>query len=152
MWDLFSNRRCLVKPNVWQVQGHCYLDLFLFDPPRGSTSEIRLVETLIRSGKQKFLIHPLIEIFLKEKWGIIGKIYLVAGKVVHREILNVNEVVLGLPSMRKAQKKDCISLNISVLFFLGFCVSLSGFAFTNYGQFWFDNSSQTTLTTKWTWR
>ena len=102
MWDF---RRCLVKPNVWQVQGHCYLDLFLFDPPRGSTSEIRLVETLIRSGKQKFLIHPLIEIFLKEKWGIIGKIYLVAGKVVHREILNVNEVVLGLPSLRKAKKR-----------------------------------------------
>ena len=82
MWDF---RRCLVKPNVWQVQGHCYLDLFLFDPPRGSTSEIRLVETLIRSGKQKFLIHPLIEIFLKEKWGIIGKIYFVAGNGVQRE-------------------------------------------------------------------
>ena len=154
MWDLFSNRRCLVKPNVWQVQGHCYLDLFLFDPPRGSTSEIRLVETLIRSGKQKFLIHPLIEIFLKEKWGIIGKIYFVAGKVMESTSRN-SECKWSSPwptFHAKGKQKDCISFNISVLFFLGFCVSLSGFAFTNYGQFWFDNSSQTTLTTKWTWR
>ena len=82
-----------------------FIEMMLKQGGRGSTSEIRLVETLIRAGKQKFLIHPLIEIFLKEKWGIIGKIYLVAGKVVHREILNVNEVVLGLPSMRKAKKR-----------------------------------------------
>ena len=61
--------------STWQVQGPCFLDLFLFKPGKESASEITFIETIIRLGKAKFLTHPVVEIFLKEKWYIIGKIY-----------------------------------------------------------------------------
>ena len=43
----------------------------------GCQNEVTVVEMLISSGKQRFLIHPLIELFLKEKWRIIGKLYFI---------------------------------------------------------------------------
>ena len=48
-----------------------YFDFFLFsgdqtkDP---ASSEIGLFNALISSGKDRFLIHPIFEIFLKLKW------------------------------------------------------------------------------------
>ena len=106
----------MVKTSVWQVQGPCYLDLFLFEPGKDSSNEIMLIETIIRLGKAKFLTHPVVEIFLKEKWEIIGKIYYIA-----------------------------------VFLFASFCISLGGFAFTNYGRFWFYQTEESHEVTKYTW-
>ena len=60
-----------------QVQGNIHLDLFLFDPnsPCRCASEMKMVDLLIASGKQKFLIHPLIEIFVKLKWQKTWQLY-----------------------------------------------------------------------------
>ena len=71
--------RCLMAHEM-QIQGDVYLDLFLFCPSKfdSSSSEIKMVELLLHSGKERFLIHPLIEIFLKLKWQIIWKLYLVS--------------------------------------------------------------------------
>ena len=32
------------------------------------SSELAMVKTLVQSGKEKFIIHPLVEIFMKMKW------------------------------------------------------------------------------------
>ena len=71
--------RCLIAHEM-QIQGNVYLDLFLFCPSKfdSSPSEIKMVELLLQSGKERFLIHPLVEIFLKLKWQIIWKLYLVS--------------------------------------------------------------------------
>ena len=53
------------------------MDLFLFHPTKTEKqSEMKMVEMLIASGKERFLIHPLIEIFLKLKWQKIFKLYI----------------------------------------------------------------------------
>ena len=53
------------------------MDLFLFAPrcPMKSTSEMPLIEMLVTGRKEKFLIHPIIEIFLKLKWKKTWKLY-----------------------------------------------------------------------------
>ena len=55
---------------LFQIQENVYLDLFLFNPNSRSrcSSELNVIDILIQSGKEKFLIHPLIEIFMKLKW------------------------------------------------------------------------------------
>ena len=40
-----------------------------------STSEMPLIEMLVTGRKEKFLIHPIIEIFLKLKWKKTWKLY-----------------------------------------------------------------------------
>lgn len=72
--------RCLVKPIAYQPQGVTYLDLFLFHPSEAdqSKSEMKLIETLISMGKDRFLIHPVIEIFLKLKWQKIWRLYVIS--------------------------------------------------------------------------
>ena len=53
-----------------QVQGNIILDFFLFNPncPLRCSSELNMIKILFESGKEKFLIHPLVEIFMKLKW------------------------------------------------------------------------------------
>ena len=55
---------------MFQVQGCIFLDFFLFDPncPMRCSSELAMVKILVQSGKEKFIIHPLVEIFMKMKW------------------------------------------------------------------------------------
>ena len=62
---------------VYQVQDCYALDLFLFAPrcPMKSTSELPLIEMLVTGRKEKYLIHPVIEIFLKLKWKKTWKLY-----------------------------------------------------------------------------
>ena len=40
-----------------------------------STSELPLIEMLVTGRKEKYLIHPVIEIFLKLKWKKTWKLY-----------------------------------------------------------------------------
>ena len=56
--------------NYLQVQGNIILDFFLFNPncPLRCSSELNMIKILFESGKEKFLIHPLVEIFMKMKW------------------------------------------------------------------------------------
>jgi hypothetical protein len=55
----------------------------LFFPPEYSdlseneTGELTLVETLITCRKERFLVHPLFETFLKLKWYRTCKFYIV---------------------------------------------------------------------------
>ena len=60
-----------------QVQDNYFLDLFLFAPrcAMNSTSEMPLVEMLLMGRKEKFLLHPVIETFIKLKWRRTWKFY-----------------------------------------------------------------------------
>ena len=60
-----------------QIQDVYYLDLFLFAPRCGmnSTSEMPLVDMLLIGRKVKFLLHPVIETFIKLKWRKTWKLY-----------------------------------------------------------------------------
>ena len=40
-----------------------------------STSEMSLIEMIVTGKKEKFLIHPVIEIFVKLKWKRTWKLY-----------------------------------------------------------------------------
>ena len=79
--------RCVIKCCSGQVQGKVYLDFFLFNPQskvikalisfNGAfnysiqdpfATELNIINTLVASGKERFLIHPIFEIFLKLKW------------------------------------------------------------------------------------
>ena len=46
------------------------MDFFLFDPycMKRSATELCLIDVLLASRKEKFLIHPLIQIFITLKW------------------------------------------------------------------------------------
>ena len=64
---------CVTKPCMEQVQGRTYFDFFLFMPSQineetKSGTEMKFIDDLITYGKEKYLIHPLIEVFLKLKW------------------------------------------------------------------------------------
>ena len=63
---------CVMKPCMEQVQGRTYFDFFLFMPSQtyqnGAGTEMKFIDDLISYGKEKYLIHPLIEVFLKMKW------------------------------------------------------------------------------------
>ncbi|TRY79609.1 hypothetical protein TCAL_11674 [Tigriopus californicus] len=63
--------RCIIKPCQAQVQGRVYIDMFLFNMSKdkcGRSDELNIIENLIAMGKERFLIHPLFELFLKMKW------------------------------------------------------------------------------------
>ena len=55
---------------ILQIQGKTFVDFFLFNPncPLKCSSELEVIRILFDSGKEKFLIHPLVEIFMKIKW------------------------------------------------------------------------------------
>ena len=55
---------------IFQIQGNIFLDFFLFNPnsPSRCASELAMVKILLQSGKEKFIIHPVVEIFMKMKW------------------------------------------------------------------------------------
>ena len=55
---------------ILKVQGQAILDLFLFDPgcKVKCASELQVVEELLASRKERLLIHPLIQMFLRLKW------------------------------------------------------------------------------------
>ena len=55
---------------IFQIQGNVFLDFFLFNPnsPSRCASELAMVKILLQSGKEKFIIHPVVEIFMKMKW------------------------------------------------------------------------------------
>ena len=61
--------KCSFIYNI-QVQGQAMLDFFLFDPccAKKCTSELQFIETILGTRKEKFLIHPIVQIFLKLKW------------------------------------------------------------------------------------
>ncbi len=46
------------------MQGKVYFDFFLFDPHvnDNSASELKLINLLINSGKERLLIHPIFEV------------------------------------------------------------------------------------------
>ena len=69
----YTNLNCLSN----QVQDVYFLDMFLFAPrcAMNSTSEMALVEILLMGRKEKFLLHPLIETFIKLKWRRTWKLY-----------------------------------------------------------------------------
>ena len=55
----------------FQIQGKLFLDFFLFDPNNDDdpfANEMPLVTTLVLLGKERFLLHPIFEVFLKIKW------------------------------------------------------------------------------------
>ena len=60
-----------------QVQDVYFLDLFLFAPrcTMKSTSEMGIIEMLLVGHKEKFLLHPVIETFIKLKWKRTWKFY-----------------------------------------------------------------------------
>ena len=45
-----------------------YFDFFLFNPETKCKSELKVFETIINYGKERFLIHPVFEVFLEIKW------------------------------------------------------------------------------------
>lgn len=53
-----------------QIQGKIYFDFFLFDPMDENVfaSEMSFINLMVMAGKERFLIHPIFEIFLKLKW------------------------------------------------------------------------------------
>ena len=58
---------CVTKPCMEQVQGRTYFDFFLFMPSQinettKSGTEMKFIDDLITYGKEKYLIHPLIEV------------------------------------------------------------------------------------------
>ena len=55
---------------IFQIQGNIFLDFFLFNPnsPSRCASELAVVKILLQSGKEKFIIHPVVETFMKMKW------------------------------------------------------------------------------------
>ena len=55
---------------ILKVQGQAILDLFLFDPgcKVKCASELQVIEELLASRKERLLIHPLIQMFLRLKW------------------------------------------------------------------------------------
>ena len=55
---------------IFQIQGNIFLDFFLFNPnsPSRCASELAMVKILLQSGKEKFIIHPVVETFMKMKW------------------------------------------------------------------------------------
>ena len=61
--------RCLVKVVEEQVQGRIYFDFFLFEieAEDDNASEMNLYRTLVLAGKTKFIIHPLLDMFVKMK-------------------------------------------------------------------------------------
>ena len=67
---------CVIKPSYAQIQGHVYFDFFLFNPRDDNESELSVINTLKACGKERFLVHPLFEIFLKLKWYKIWLAYL----------------------------------------------------------------------------
>ena len=54
----------------FQIQGKLFFDFFLFEPRNDDpfANEMSLLATLVCLGKERFLIHPLFEVFLKLKW------------------------------------------------------------------------------------
>ena len=52
---------CVVKPDGMQIQGMTYFDFFLFKPSHDCRSELWCFDELINFGKERFLIHPLME-------------------------------------------------------------------------------------------
>ena len=60
-----------------QVQDIYFLDLFLFAPrcTMNSTPEMPLIEMLLMGRKENFLLHPVIETFIKLKWRRTWKFY-----------------------------------------------------------------------------
>ena len=60
--------QCLIKPLDIQVQGETYFDFYLFDSDPWQDSEMDIFATIIGARKEKFLLHPLFEAFLKLKW------------------------------------------------------------------------------------
>eukprot|EP00094_Tigriopus_californicus_P012080 TCALIF_11673-PA protein Name:"Protein of unknown function" AED:0.21 eAED:0.21 QI:32/0.66/0.25/1/0.33/0.25/4/0/245 len=58
--------RCIIKPCQAQVQGRVYIDMFLFNMSKdkcGRSDELNIIENLIAMGKERFLIHPLFELY-----------------------------------------------------------------------------------------
>ena len=60
--------QCLIKPVDTQVQGDTFFDFFLFEADPWADSEMDIFATLIAARKDKFLMHPLFDAFLKLKW------------------------------------------------------------------------------------
>ena len=60
--------QCLMKPCDTQIQGETFFDFFLFKPDPGVDSEMDIFATLLTGRKERFLLHPLFDAFLKLKW------------------------------------------------------------------------------------
>lgn len=81
---LFSN--CVTTMcNFDQIQGRVYFDFFLFQGPEPSEAakrssaefgELTILEIISTCGKERYLVHPLIETFLKLKWYKTSGLYL----------------------------------------------------------------------------
>ena len=60
--------QCIVKPCDIQVQGESFFDFFLFETDPWQESEMDIFATIIGKGKERILLHPLFDAFLKLKW------------------------------------------------------------------------------------
>ena len=58
----------MIKPRDLQVQGETFFDFFLFKPGQKDDSEMEIFSTLIAAKKERFLLHPLFDAFMKLKW------------------------------------------------------------------------------------
>ena len=60
--------QCLVKPLDCQLQGDTFFDFYLFNSDPWQNTEMDIFATIIGASKEKFLLHPLFDAFLKLKW------------------------------------------------------------------------------------
>ena len=67
--------QCLVKPCDLQIQGETFFDFFLFKADQRDGSEMRIFTTLITGCKERFLLHPLFDAFIKLKWSKMCDIF-----------------------------------------------------------------------------
>lgn len=65
--------KCLINPIEVQVQGRIYFDFFLFEV--NNNSEMEIFKSLVLADKQKFMIHPLLDMFLKLKRNCVNYIF-----------------------------------------------------------------------------
>ena len=60
--------QCLVKPCDVQIQGEVFFDFFLFETEPWNDSEMEIFSSILAARKERFLLHPLFDAFLKLKW------------------------------------------------------------------------------------
>ena len=60
--------QCLVQPIDCQLTGDTFFDFYLFKTVPWQNSEMDIFAAIIGASKEKFLLHPLFDAFLKLKW------------------------------------------------------------------------------------
>ena len=71
--------KCLFKPVDCQVQGDVFFCLSLFEPDPWKESELDIISVIVAAKKEKMLLHPLFDIFLKLKMKKVGGMFWIAG-------------------------------------------------------------------------